>query len=150
MIRWWQAHCSSFGTGAFIDEATGLGSSPPRHPQRRWTGALRICFTRRRIQAASGSFDHVIIESLPFARVVDATAILQLSHRIIFMVAWKRTPREAIPQALKNSSLQRHKVAGVAFNMIDEQSMTSHGRYGYYGSKYYGHYYNTRAATDAA
>ena len=105
---------------------------------------------RRLVQAAAGDFDYVVIDSPPLAPVVDAAVISQLADRIIFTVAWKRTPREAIAQALKNSSFRLHKVAGVALNMIDEKGMTTYGRYGYYGSKYYGHYYNTGMSKDAA
>lgn len=101
---------------------------------------------RRLVQNAVANFDYVVIDTPPLAPVVDAAVISHLVDRIIFTVAWKRTPREAILQALKNSSLRLHKVAGVAFNMIDERGMTTYGRYGYYGSKYYGHYYQSEGA----
>jgi exopolysaccharide transport family protein len=130
------------GSGLHVLSAGGRTHHPPD-----LLGSERM---RRLVQAAANKFDYVVIDSPPIAPVVDAAVISQLVDRIVFTVAWKRTPRGAVVQALRNSSLRTHKVAGIVLNMIDEKSMTSYGRYGYYGSKYYGHYYRTEAANDAA
>ncbi len=87
-------------------------------------------------QVASGSFDYVMVESPPLTRVVDTAVISQLSDRSIFHGCPEAYTARGHSQALKNSSLWRHKIAGVAFNLIDEKSMTSHGCYGCYGGKY--------------
>jgi capsular exopolysaccharide synthesis family protein len=120
-------------SGLYVLPAGGKTQHPPD-----LLGSERM---RRLVQTAASNFDYVVIDSPPIAPVVDAAVISHLVDRIIFTVAWKRTPRDAVVQALKNSSLKLHKIAGIAFNMINEKSMTTYGRYGYYGSKYYGRYY---------
>jgi capsular exopolysaccharide synthesis family protein len=123
------------------DAASGLHILPAGGKTHHPPDLLGSDRMRCLVRTAASNFDYVVIDSPPIAPVVDACVISHLADRIIFTVAWKRTPREAIVQALKNSSLKLHKVAGIAFNMIDERDMTTYGRYGYYGSKYYGHYY---------
>jgi capsular exopolysaccharide synthesis family protein len=125
---------------AHIDPESGLHVLPAgarTHHPPDLLGSERM---RRLITAAAKKYDYVVIDSPPLAPVVDAAVISQLVDRVVFTIAWKRTPRDAIAQAL-SGALKLHKVAGVAFNMIEEKSMSQYGKYGYYGSKYYGHYY---------
>ncbi len=144
------AETSSYTDALYKDPESSLNVLPAggkTHHPPDLLGSERM---RRLVQMAANDFDYVVIDSPPLAPVVDAAVISQLVDRVIFTVAWKRTPREAVLQVLKNNSFRLHKIAGVALNMIDEKSMTSYGRYGYYGSKYYGHYYNTGEAKNAA
>jgi capsular exopolysaccharide synthesis family protein len=132
-----------------VDKDSGLHVLPAgtkTHHPPDLLGSERM---RQLIESASKAFDYVVIDSPPLAPVVDAAVISQLADRVVFTIAWKRTPRGAIAQALQGN-LRLHKVAGVALNMIDEKSMSAYGRYGYYGSKYYGHYYQSEDAPKEA
>lgn len=129
-----------------VDRDSGLHVLPAgakTHHPPDLLGSERM---RQLIQSAAKAFDYVVIDSPPLAPVVDAAVISQLADRVVFTIAWKRTPRGAIAQALQGS-LRIQKVAGIAFNMIDEKRVSKYGRYGYYGSEYYNHYYHTIGAS---
>ena len=114
-----------------------------------WVDLLGSERMRRLVEAAAKNFDYVVIDTPPLAPVVDAAVVSQLADRIVFTVAWKKTPREVVMQVLKGA-VRQHKIAGIALSMIDEKRMSAYGKYGYYGSKYYGQYYQPGGGTREA
>jgi capsular exopolysaccharide synthesis family protein len=89
------------------------------------------------------TFDMIIIDTPPAGPVIDPVVVSQLSDKIVLIVRWAVTPRELVKQCVQQLSGHR-KIAGIAFNHVDENQAQKHGKYAYsyyYGSRYYKKYY---------
>lgn len=90
------------------------------------------------------SFDLVVIDTPPIGPVIDPIVVAQLTDKIVYVVRWAVTARELVQQSIQR--LPGHKkLAGVAFNHVDEGEAQKYGKHAYpyyYGSRYYKKYYN--------
>jgi capsular exopolysaccharide synthesis family protein len=89
------------------------------------------------------TFDMIIIDTPPAGPVIDPVVVSQLSDKIVLIVRWAVTPREMVKQCVQQLSGHK-KIAGVAFNHVNEQQAQKYGKYAYsyyYGSRYYKKYY---------
>jgi polysaccharide biosynthesis transport protein len=90
------------------------------------------------------SFDLVIIDTPPAGPVIDPVVVSQLCDKIVLVVRWASTMREAVRACTQQLSGGR-KIAGVAFNKVDDRLARKYGKYAhsyYYGSRYYKNYYS--------
>jgi succinoglycan biosynthesis transport protein ExoP len=90
------------------------------------------------------TFDMVVIDTPPAGPVIDPLVVSQLSDKVVLIVRWASTAREMVKQCVQQLSGHR-KVAGVAFNHVNERQAQKYGRYAYsyyYGSRYYKNYYS--------
>lgn len=94
------------------------------------------------IASVRNAFDYVIIDSPPVGPVIDPIVLAGLADKVVFIVKWAATSREAVADAVQKLGGHR-KIAGVAFNMIDERRARQYGRYGQsaYGGSTYAKYY---------
>ena len=81
------------------------------------------------LQAATGQFDYVILDTPPLAAVQDARLIVDWVDGFVMVVAAHRTPRKLLEDAL--NLMDPAKLIGLVFNGDDRR------RSGYYGD-YYG------------
>ena len=86
------------------------------------------------------AYDYIIIDSPPMAPVIDAKIMLPLADKVLYVVRWQTTPREVVVQALDQLAPDR-KLAGIAFNLVNETKTPRYGRYSYYSRNNYGGYY---------
>ncbi len=90
------------------------------------------------------TFDLVVIDTSPAGPVIDPVVVSQLSDKIVMVVHWASTAREMVKQAVQQLSGHR-KIAGVAFNQVNDSRAQKYGKYGYayyYGARYYKRYYS--------
>jgi polysaccharide biosynthesis transport protein len=87
------------------------------------------------------SFDYVVVDTPPVGPVVDAAIVANLADKTIFVVEWASTPRELIETSLKQVSMQK-RVAGIVFNLVNQDRAKKYGGEYYYG-KDYQKYYST-------
>lgn len=98
---------------------------------------------KRLIDGFRQNFDIVLIDTPPAGPVVDPIVVAQLTDKIVLVVHWAATARELVKQCVQQLS-GHPKVAGVAFNLVDERQAGKYGRYAYsyyYSSRYYKSYY---------
>ncbi len=90
-----------------------------------------------------GHFDLVIIDAAPVLPVSDTRLIARLADKVIYVVHWDSTPREAVMGGVKLLRAANADIAGVVLNQAD---MRRHDLYGYgytsygYGNKYTRYY----------
>ncbi|MEA2904179.1 MAG: polysaccharide biosynthesis transport protein [Alphaproteobacteria bacterium] len=90
------------------------------------------------------TFDLVIIDTSPAGPVIDPVIVSQLSDTIVMVVRWASTAREMVKHSVQQLSVHR-KIAGVAFNQVNDHRAQKYGKYGYsyyYGARYYKRYYS--------
>lgn len=89
-------------------------------------------------------YDLVVIDSPPAGPVIDPIIVSQFSDKVVLVVRWGATARELIKQSVDQLSGHR-KIAGVAFNLVDDRQAQKYGKYAYsyyYGNRYYKNYYS--------
>lgn len=86
------------------------------------------------------TYDYILIDSPPVAPVIDARVMSALADKILYVVRWSTTSRDVVTDCLDQLAPDR-KLAGIAFNLVDETRTPRYGRYSYYGRNAYGTYY---------
>lgn len=96
------------------------------------------------IMSFKQSFDMIVIDTPPAGPVIDPVVVSQLVDKVVFVVRWAATAREMVVACLQQFSGPK-KIAGVVFNQVVDSEAQKYGKYAYqyyYGSRYYGKYYN--------
>lgn len=82
----------------------------------------------RLMQAARGSFDHIIIDSPPLLVAGDAQLLAAMADAVLLAVQWNDTPETAARAAVELLHAARAEIAGVVLTQVD---VKRHARYGY-------------------
>lgn len=88
------------------------------------------------------NFDYIVIDSPPICPVVDAKIVQYLADKVIYVVRWNATPREVVIDGLKKLGAER-RLAGIAFNLVDEKKAARYGTRLYDGASQYKSYYQS-------
>ncbi len=85
-------------------------------------------------------YDLVIIDSAPILPVHDTKHIAQLADKVVFVVRWEQTPRNAAIMAIKDMRALNFPVAGA---VLTRSNLRRHAlySYGYYNYAQYKKYY---------
>jgi Mrp family chromosome partitioning ATPase len=90
------------------------------------------------------AYDLVVIDTPPAGPVIDPVVVSHLSDKIVLVVQWGKTARELVRQCV--DQIEGHKkIAGVAFNQVNDRKAQKYGKYAYsyyYGPRYYKNYYS--------
>ena len=100
-------------------------------------GSIRM---KSLIEKLREHFDYIVIDTPPVGPVIDARVAMQLADKVIYVVRWQSTTREMVAQSLATLDADR-KLAGIAFDHVDESKTPRYGPYSYYSSRYYTKYY---------
>lgn len=89
-----------------------------------------------------GRYDRIILDAPPALAVADTRLLACMADRVLYMIRWNKTPRDAVRAGIKLLRESRAPLVGVALSKVDTRK---HARYGYgdYGQHYgrYGAYY---------
>ena len=97
----------------------------------------------RLIEVLRRHYDLVIIDAAPVLPVADPRLLARLADKMVYIVRWDSTPREAVISGIKLLRDAHADIAGVVLNQVD---MRRHALYGYgytsygYGNKYTRYY----------
>jgi capsular exopolysaccharide synthesis family protein len=83
-------------------------------------------------------YTRIVIDSPPVLAVADVRILARLAERVIYLVKWNATARDAVRNGIKLLRAAGGNLYGVALSQVDQRK---HSRYGYrdYG-QYYGRY----------
>ena len=88
-------------------------------------------------------YDIIIIDTPPVLVVPDSRILAQKADATIFTVAWDRTSKAQLREALRQFDLVNRPVSGLVLSQIDPAGMKrygyggTYGAYSAYGAKYY-------------
>lgn len=114
-------------------------AAPPSNP----ADLLASMAMKSMVDILRQHYDLIIIDAAPVLPVADTRLLSRLADKIIYVVAWDKTPREAVMGGLK---LLRDANADVAGTVLNQADMRRHAIYGYgspsygYGTKYTRYY----------
>ena len=88
-------------------------------------------------------FDIVLLDTAPVLPVADTRVIAPKADVVLFLAQWKRTPRKAVENALKQLQGVGAYVPGVALTQVDmkEQARSGYGDASYYYRAYRSYYH---------
>lgn len=83
-------------------------------------------------------YSRIVVDSPPVLAVADARVLARLADRVIYLIKWNATPRDAVRNGIKLLRSAGVNLCGVALSQVNQRK---HARYGYgdYG-QYYGRY----------
>ncbi len=108
------------------DRTTGLNvMSAARRPDFMVDAAslLESHQFHRVLTQLRSQFDIIIIDAPPLLPVVDARIIAGRAEAVVFVTAWRRTPRQLAKEALKCLGPDAAKVVGAVVNQVDFATM---------------------------
>jgi polysaccharide biosynthesis transport protein len=86
-------------------------------------------------------FDLVVLDGPPVAPVVDCVLLSRLVDKIVFVVQWRKTPRNVVQRVVNALNEGAPKIAGVALNDVQLRKGAPYSAsYGYYSRPYYRYY----------
>jgi len=87
------------------------------------------------------SYDAIYIDAPPVTPVLDSVVLAKLAVKVVFVVAWRRTPRDLVQRAVQAIGNPRQKAAGIVLNDVQLSVLSSYGRYdNYYHGKHQKYY----------
>ncbi len=116
------------------DEPSGLHLLVAGTPSHSPADAFRSPAMRRLLDAATETYDLVVIDSPPVGAVSDSFILGGLADRTVFVARWWSTPRNMIAHSLHQLAEAGADIAGVVLSRVD---VKKHARYGYADSGYY-------------
>lgn len=111
--------------------------SPPANPSDLITSDAM----RRLIEGLEQAYDLVVIDAAPVIPVSDSRLLSRLADKVIYVIHWDKTPREAVISGVK---MLRDSGAQIAGSILNHTDLRRHAIYGYgygYGTYSYGSYY---------
>lgn len=89
-------------------------------------------------------FDFIVIDSAPVLPVVDSKVLSRFVDKVVFVVKWRDTPRDAAANAVRELREAGADMAGLVFERLDlkRQKRYSYGDSGYYYGRYSKYYIN--------
>ncbi len=94
--------------------ATANGPGSLNNPELLSTPALAHTLDGLREQ-----FDVIVLDAPPLLPVMDARILADHADQILFVMAWRNTPKTLAKRALKSLRLNADKIAGVVINKVD-------------------------------
>lgn len=90
---------------------------------------------RTLLERLKPGYQRIILDTPPVLAVPDVRLLGQLCDRLLYLVKWGATPRDAVRNGLKLLRGSGVSVHGMVLSQVNQRK---HGRYGY---RDYGHYY---------
>lgn len=108
-------------TAILHDKATGLNFLPAMSPAPLETARPELLASRQMaetMERLTGQFDTIVIDAPPLLPVVDGRILADYVDQIVFVMTWRRTPKQLAKRALQTLGFNHDKVAGVVVNSV--------------------------------
>lgn len=125
------------------DPISPLEFVPVAHAPANPADLLASQAMRSMIQELRNHYDLIILDAAPVLPVSDSRMLARLADKVIYVVKWDATPREAVVSGIK---LLRDANADIAGTVLTQADLRRHAIYGYgytsygYGSSYAKYY----------
>ena len=117
-----------------LDEPSGMYVLPVATSAANPPDLLGSESMRGLLEKLKGEFDLVLLDSAPVLIVADTRVLGRVADKVVFIVRWEGTPRDAARSAVHMLRQFGADIAGVVFSRLDPKRQS---RYGYGGSRYY-------------
>jgi capsular exopolysaccharide synthesis family protein len=108
------------------DAATGLHFLPAMSPSPLDAARPEMLASRQMsavLQTLLGQFDTIVIDAPPLLPVVDGRILADYADQIVFVMTWRKTPKQLARRALQCLGANNDKIAGVVVNSVSVESL---------------------------
>ncbi len=113
------------------DASTGLNFLPAIGPAPTTLAAAEILSSRataHTLQRLKTQFDLVVVDAPPLLPVIDGRVLADHADQIVFVMSWRRTPKQLARRALSSLGFNQSKLVGVVVNQVDDDILADqHG-----------------------
>lgn len=114
-------------------------AAPPSNPSEL-LGSMAM---KRMLDILRQHYDLIVIDAAPVLPVADTRLLSRVADKIVYVVGWEKTPRQAVVAGLRSLLDANAEIAGTVLNQADMRryALYSHGSASYgYGTKYARYY----------
>ncbi len=124
------------------DEATGLMFLPLARASFTPKDVFASVAMDRLLEELRRRFEVVLLDTAPVLPVADTRILAPKADVTMFLARWRKTPRKAVENALKQLESVGAHMAGVCLTQVDmkEQARSGYGDAGYYYRSYRSYY----------
>jgi capsular exopolysaccharide synthesis family protein len=96
----------------------------------------------RLLEQLRARFEIVVLDTAPILPIADTKVLAPKSDIVVFLAHWRKTPRKAVENSLKQLDSVGAHIGGVALTLVDakEQARSGYGDAGYYYKSYRSYY----------
>lgn len=96
----------------------------------------------RLLEQLRALFEVVVLDTAPVLPIADTKVLAPKSDIVVFLAHWRKTPRKAVENSLKQLDAVGAHIGGVALTLVDakEQARSGYGDAGYYYKSYRSYY----------
>lgn len=113
------------------DTSTGLNFLPALGPAPTTLAAAEILSsqsTAHALHRLKSQFDLVVVDAPPLLPVIDGRILADHADQIVFVMSWRRTPKQLARRALSSLGFNQSKLVGVVVNQVDAEILADqHG-----------------------
>jgi capsular exopolysaccharide synthesis family protein len=73
------------------------------------------------LESLKRQFDTIVMSSPPLLPVIDGRVLADHADQIVFVMTWRKTPKQLAKRALKSLGFNHRKVTGVIMNEVDPE-----------------------------
>ena len=109
------------------DASTGLNFLPAIGPAPTIMAAAGILSARNTAQVLfhlKSRFDLVIVDAPPLLPVIDGRILADYADQIVFVMSWRRIPKQLVRRALSSLGFNQSKLIGVVVNQVDQDILS--------------------------
>lgn len=113
------------------DTSTGLSFLPAIGPAPTTVAAAEILSSRETAQALhrlKAQFDIIVVDAPPLLPVIDGRILADHADQVVFVMSWRRTPKQLARRALSSLGFNQSKLVGVVVNQVDEEILVDQNR----------------------
>ena len=126
------------------DEATGAHFLPLSKASYTPKDVFASAAMDRLLEELRRRFEIVLLDTAPVLPVADTRVLAPKADVVVFLAQWRKTPRKAIENALRQLESVGAYISGIGLTQVDmkEQARSGYGDAGYYYrsyNSYYGH-----------
>ncbi len=118
---------ASLGKAVFKDEALGISILPGEIAQTNTADVLSSRQMDSLIKTARQNYDVIVVDTPPVLAVPDTRLIGRSADAVLFAVAWDRTRKTQVRQALKSLEAMKIPVGGLVMTQIDTAAARRYG-----------------------
>lgn len=109
------------------DQVSGLCFLPARGPELSRLNPSELLVSPMMtgmIGRLKQHFDAIVIDCPPVLPVVDARILADFADQIVFVMTWRKTPKEMARKALRSLGANERKVMGVVLNQVEQSELS--------------------------
>lgn len=136
------AGTASLDDALIRDEATGAYFLPLAKSSYTPKDVFASAAMDRLLEELRRRFEITLLDTAPILPVADTRVLAPKADVVVFLARWRRTPRKATENALKQLESVGAYIAGVTLTQVDmkEQARSGYGDAGYYYRSYRQYY----------